>query len=199
MGIPSSMRVVLLVGAVWLWAHSAVAQGHQVHTEWATLTAELGAGVPLGTPFGPEWSVEPGLAIRGVSPAYGGDVRGSLLAFEADPQRDDLPGFLVLAMAVGWGPSLDLGPVHLGVGPELGVVHMRFEAEGGFTGPLKDETEVHVGVFGRAEVPLTKHMQVWADASVARIALAERVTLASLAAGVSVRIHTPGWLQDVLR
>ncbi|MEO0557903.1 MAG: hypothetical protein AAF170_06945 [Bacteroidota bacterium] len=190
------MRVLCLLSVVLVLASGARAQGH---ADWATLTGGIGAGLPVGEFIGPEWQAEPGFAIRGQSPAYGGAARGSLLVFEAEPQRENLPGILVLVSAVGWGASLDVGTVRLGLGPELGVVHMRFEAEGGFTGPLKNETEVHVGLVGRLEVPLTSHLQAWADASVARIALADPVTLSSLAVGLSVRVRTPGWLQDVLR
>lgn len=193
--LTSKLRRLRPLAAVVLLTPGALAQT----ADWAALSGALGAAVPLDDAFGDAWRLEPGLAVRASTPAYGGTVRGSVLAFEAETTRDGLPGFLVVAPAVGWGVGVPLGRARAEAGAELGIVHMRFGDEGGFTGALQDETEVSVGLFGRVEARVVGPVSAWTDVSVARVALAEPVALTSVAAGLSVSVATPGWLRRALR
>ena len=164
--------------------------------DWSTLTPAVGAGVPLGDGYGPEWEAGTALAVRVEAPAYGGRVRAEVRAAEYGSVAEGVPAFSTLAPTVGWGPALGLGPVRLGAGARVGVV--RFQIDDDDAGRLQSETELTVGGWAGAALRLGR-VEVWAEADGARVALSDPVALWTLGGGVALRLDTPGWLRGVLR
>ena len=163
---------------------------------WSTLTPAVGAGVPLGAGYGPEWETGPTVTFRVEAPAYGGRVRAEVRAAGYGSVVEGVPAFSTLSPTVGWGPALRLGPVRLGAGARVGVV--RFQIDDDAAGRLQSETELTVGGWGGVAVGLDR-VEVWAEADGARVALSDPVALWTVGGGVAVRLGTPGWLRAVLR
>ena len=186
------------VGLAWAAAASssaAQAPPSAAGEDWSTLAVSLGPAVPAASPYGPAWSLTPGAAAAVRTPAWGGTAHVALWAFRAD-RRAEVPSFLALVPTAGWGAGVELGPVALHLGVELGVIQTRFEGEGG---ALPDkETEILVGALARADVPLGGRLGAWADVGVRRVAYAEGAALPSLGGGLSLRLNAPAWLRDAL-
>ena len=163
---------------------------------WSTLTPAVGAGVPLGAGYGPEWETGPTVTFRVEAPAYGGRVRAEVRAAGYGSVVEGVPAFSTLSPTVGWGPALRLGPVRLGAGARVGVV--RFQIDDDAAGRLQSETELTVGGWGGVAVGLGR-VEVWAEADGARVALSDPVALWTVGGGVAVRLGTPGWLRAVLQ
>lgn len=174
---------------------------HAQTDDWTTLEPAFGAALPLDGGFGPEWEAGPGVAARLDAPTTGGHARLALRVAPYEPRVPDLPEFLAVAASLGWGPSLALpAGLRLRGGPQVGVLHLRFDNEGGrFGGNLQNESEVTFGTWARLDVPVIRRVRLWAEAEALRAAFADPATITSLGAGLSVRLDAPGWLRTVLR
>lgn len=165
---------------------------------WATLAPGVGASVPVAGGFGDPWRTQPGLRVRLDVPAYGGTARSEVWAAVVDVEEEGgaVPEFVLAVPTLGWGPHAEVGRLRLGGGVRVGAALFRFDdrAEGNF----QNETEIAVGAWGGAAVHLGARVEAWAEADVARIALADPTTLTGVAFGVAIRLDTPGWLRDVL-
>lgn len=190
-------RQLVALGLVWTAFASPPAAQDEAR-DWSTLTVSAGPAVPLTNPYGDAWALRPGGALRVEAPAWRGGVHASLWVFETDPRTPDVPGFLSVVPAVGWGTGAQLARVSVSAGGELGIVHSRFEREGGFGDRPDQETEVFVGAYARADAPIAGRIRVWSEAGVRRIAYADAAVLPSLAAGLAIRLDTPSWLRRAL-
>ncbi len=186
-------RLLLLLAVV---APGAAAQPG----DWRTLTPGLGGTVALGGGFGPEWEARPGVGARLEAPAYGGQARLALVVIPYEPAAGGLPEFVAVAPSVGWGLGAGLpGGLRLAVGPQVGVLYLRFDDDDGrFGGNLQNETELTAGGWARVEAPLAGRVRLWAEAEAARAAFAHPATITRVAVGLAVRLDTPGWLRTVL-
>ena len=163
------------------------------------------AGVAAPVAGGVEgWTGGTGVAARLETPLYGGRARLAVRALRYEASAEGRPPFLLLLPAVGWTRSARLpGGVEVGAGAAVGAALFRFGADPSFTGNLQNETEAAVGALARLDVPLGRlvggRLALWAEAEATRVALARPVTLASVTAGLSVRLDAPGGVQAVLR
>lgn len=176
-------------------APSAAAQ----EGDWRTVEPALGAAVALGGGFGPEWEAEPSLDISAAVPAYGGHARLALRVGSYEAQAPGLPAFLAVAPSLGWGVGTGSGGLEVRAGPQVGVLHLRFEEAAGFGGNLQNETEVTVGAWAHVSLPVVRRLRLWAEADVRRVAFAEPATIAAASGGLAVRLGTPDWLQSLVR
>ena len=187
----SRVRALLLVVAL---APTAAAQ--------TPARAELALGVALPSqPFGDPWTVGAGGAARLALPLHGGTAEGVLraLAYEggALDGTSEAPGFTFLAATVGWGPTVRLGPAELTPLARVGAVQFRFDEDPRFGAQLQNEAEAAVGVALRLAVPVGR-AAVWAEGEALHVALREPETVASLSAGLAVRVGLPPAVRRLL-
>ena len=187
------MRRLLLL--LLVAASGAAAQPH-----WRTVEPALGGAIALDGGFGPEWEAGTGVVARLEAPAYGGHARIALRVAPYEPDRADLPEFTAVAPSLGWGLGAGLpGGLRLLAGPQVGVLHLRFDDEDGqFGGNLQNETELMAGAWGRLEAPLTRRVRLWTEGEVSRVAFANPAVISTASAGLAVRLDTPRWLRGLL-
>ena len=161
-------------------------------------------GVLPSQPFGAPWTASGGVAARLALPLHGGTADAVLrvLPFDAPPPPDDgaaVPGFLLVGATLGWGPTLRLGPAEATPLARVGAVQFRFDPDVDVPQFAGNESEVEVAVGGalRVAVPLGR-VAVWAEGEALRIALADPETLASLSAGVALRLGVPPGVRRLL-
>ncbi|MEM7787158.1 MAG: hypothetical protein AAF594_05450, partial [Bacteroidota bacterium] len=131
-------------------------------------------------------------------PAYGGVARADVWATTADvPGGEDVPAFLLAVPTLGWGPQAEAGPLRLGAGVRVGAALFRFDDPE--AGNFQNETEVAVGAWGGGALRLGARVEVWAEADLMRITLADPATLTVVSGGLALRLDTPAWLREVLR
>jgi hypothetical protein len=170
----------------------------QQHLE--TLEVAASGVVPLGGTYDGRWTAGPGAALRAGVAFYGGHAHFALHAFPNAPQQPDLPSFVALRGALGWGARVGL-PARLGLtaGGAVGAVTMRFEADDRFPGALQNETELTAGLFARLDAPLAGPLRLFAGAEVARAYTAEPIVFRFVEGGVVLVADAPGWLRRLLR
>ena len=183
------MRCLLLFAAL---ATAAAAQPG----DWSSLTPAVGASVPVRGGLGAPWRAGTALSVRVEAPAYVGRVRAEGRAAAYDAVDEVAPEFALTLATLGWGPSVEVGPVRLGAGARVGVA--RFQIDDDQAGNLQDETELAVGAWAGAALRRGR-VEVWAEADATRLTLAAPVTLVAASGGLAVRLDTPRWLRGVLR
>jgi hypothetical protein len=163
---------------------------------------ELGVGGALqadGT-FADQWTSSPSASVRAATPYHGGL---GYLTLRADLHRgvtDDLPDFLALQAAGGWGPVVML-PARIRLLPSahLGLVALQFDADDEFPGALQNESEVEIGISGRIDIPVARSVRVWAGVDAVRLFTTPRELLIFGEAGLSVSLSAPEWFRWALR
>ena len=164
--------------------------------------AELALGAVLPSqPFGAPWTAGPGVAARLALPLHGGTAEAVLRALSYEggalDGTSEAPGFTFLGATVGWGPTVRLGPAELTPLARVGAVQFRFDEDPRFGAQLQDEAEAAVGVALRLAVPVGR-AAVWAEGESLRVALREPETVASLSAGLAVRVGLPPAVRRLL-
>jgi len=173
-----------------------MASAAHAQADWETLAPATGlTTAPDG--FGPDWSSGPGIVVRVETPAYGGLARAEVLGALYEATDETLPEFAVIMPTLGWGPAAHLGRVRLSAGGRLGIAQFRFDRDD--VGNFKNETEVAIGGWAGGAVRLAGPVEAWAEANVTRLVLADPRVIATLSAGLALRLDSPSWLQGVFR
>ncbi|OZC04132.1 hypothetical protein [Rubricoccus marinus] len=159
----------------------------------AQVRLSAGATLPLAGSLGPVWEEQPGARGTITFSAYGGEVRLALDlamhdAAEGEATPEAAPDFLAVNATLGWGPVLDLGPVRLSPGAEVGAGRFAFDDDGEFGGNLSSESELLAGAYVRAGVPLAGRVEAWAETGVRRTFFSTPQTTAGAAGGLTLRL-----------
>lgn len=187
------MRKSVILAALLL---GSVAQAQN----FETVGVAFGGAMPLSVSYDAVWDAGAGAAVRAETPFYGGAIQIAFHVFPNHGRAEDLPDFLAVHGALGWGYTLRLpGGVHLTAGPEVGALHMRFDDDERFTLALQNETELTAGLFTHLDVPLVGAIRAYAGAEALRLFTAEPITLGFIHAGLRTDVATPGWLRRALR
>jgi hypothetical protein len=187
------MRISL---ALALLCCAASARAQPRHLE--TLEGVLAGVAPVGETYDGLWTAGPGGALRVGTEFYGGEASFALHAFPNEPAQPDLPAFLAVRGALGWGARLGLpARLRLTAGGTVGAVHMRFDDED--RDALSNETELTAGLFARLDAPLAGPVRLFAGAEVVHVYTAVPITYRFVQGGVSVSAPAPGWLRRLLR
>lgn len=189
------MRKSVIFAALLL---GGVAEAQERNFE--TVGVALVGSIPLAVSYDSVWDAGMGAAVRAETPFYGGALQVALHVFPNDGRAEDLPDFLAVHGALGWGYALRLpGGVRFTAGPEVGALHMRFDDDERFILALQNETELTAGLFAHLDVPLAGAIRAYAGAEALRLFTAEPITLGVVHAGLRTDFATPGWLRRVLR
>lgn len=163
---------------------------------------EIGAGGMMapGEEFKGLWEVKVGGSGYVSAPFYGGELDVSLRAFEVNETSNEVPGFVSIQGALGWGMAVSLpARVDMVVGGCVGLMLMRFGEDDDFPAGLQNESELTTGVFTRFTLPVRDNWSVFAQAEWTRMYLNTPVTFVFAEAGISIQLDSPVWIQEVLK
>jgi hypothetical protein len=156
------------------------------------LALSVGADVNSSA-FHGRW--DPGLGLEaGIElPFYLGAVEAGVQQFSNRSRVAGAPGFRSRLFYAGWGLDVSVASrLRWYNGFRLGVYDMAFR-DG--TVPPVEESELGLGLHSRASLRLTRRWEAGVGGRYTVVLTSERIRQLVLAAGVSYRFATPGWLQ----
>jgi hypothetical protein len=171
------------------------ALGQESARAFGSIALTLSAGADVNSSaFHDRW--DPGLGVEaGIElPFYLGMVEAGAQQFSNRSRVPGVPGFRSRLYYVGWGLDVPAASrLRWYNGFRLGVYDMAFH-DG--TVPPDEESELSIGLHSRASLRLTRRWEAGVGGRYTVTLTSERIRQLVLAAGVSYRFDTPGWLKD---
>ena len=187
--------------ALFLALPLSTAAWSQPASNFDSVNLALGGVAPVGEAYSGLWDAGLGPSTRAAAPFYAGRLEIGLHAFPNASDEPDLPDFLALRGAVGWGVPLELAlDLRLVAGLATGALMMRFDSEDGrFGGALQNETELTTTFYARLDRPIRSPLRAFVAFDYTHVYTAEPIRLSFIQAGLSIETTTPRWLRRALR
>ena len=194
------VAVARLAAAALVVLTSAAPARAQLVDDFSTLEFGVGGALQANASYADQWTATPAASVRAATPFHGGL---GFLTLRADFHRgvnNDLPDFLAIQAAGGWGPVVALpAGIRLLPAAHLGLMAFRFDGEDEFTGALQNESEIEFGISGRVDIPVARSIRAWAGVDAVRVFTTPRELLIFGEAGLSVSLPAPEWFRWALR